>query len=316
MTAAVLRPDVVTVGHIVKEMIFFPDRTIGPVLGSPAAYCAVIAARLGTGVGVVTRVGPDMPRELLLPFVEAGVDTQGMKEGPVTTTSHLFYDSAGGKEIRYPARAAPILFGDVPDAYLESRSFHVCPMDYDSPVETVEWLASLGATISVDLGGFGGAHSGSHPDPQERRNPRALPRLVRYCTIVRASLEDCRYLFEHVPNDGADSAARFVEWGARIGIVTLGERGAVIATAEGVVREPGLRGSVVDATGAGDAFSAGFLVEYLRGSDVERCARFASAVALHVIGGTGGVRSSRMPSRADAERLLTAPGFPRDVEEE
>jgi ribokinase len=275
----------------------------------------VIAAKLGVRVGVVTKVGPDMPRELLQPFEEAGVDTRGMREGPATTTSHLIYDRTGGKEIRYPARAEPILFEDIPAAYLGSRSFHVCPMDYDSPVETVERLASRGATISVDLGGFGGAHSSTHPDPQERRVPHVLPRLIRCCTIVRASLEDCRHLFERVPDDGADLAGRFIEWGARIGIVTLGDRGAVVATADGVARVPALSGRVVDATGAGDAFSAGFLVEYLHGSAAVRCARFASAVALHVISGTGGVRAARMPSRTDVERLLAAAAF-RGAEEE
>ncbi|MBI2562491.1 MAG: hypothetical protein HYW08_08885, partial [candidate division NC10 bacterium] len=99
---------------------------------------------------------------------------------------------------------------------------------------------------------------------------------------------------------------RFVDWGAKIGIVTLGDQGAAIATRDGAFTVPALPGKVVDTTGAGDSFSAGFLVEYLRSGDAHRAAWFAIAVARHVIGGTGGVVAGRMPSRADIEALLTS----------
>ena len=38
-------------------MIYFPARTVGPVLGSPVAYGAVVAGRLGERVGIVTTIG-------------------------------------------------------------------------------------------------------------------------------------------------------------------------------------------------------------------------------------------------------------------
>ena len=58
-------PDLVCIGHIVREMIYFPDEVKGPVLGSPPAYCSVAAARQGTITGLVTKIGHDMPAELL-----------------------------------------------------------------------------------------------------------------------------------------------------------------------------------------------------------------------------------------------------------
>ena len=53
--------DIVSIGHIVREYIVFPDRKTEEVLGSPAAYSSVALARLGERVGVVTRIGADMP---------------------------------------------------------------------------------------------------------------------------------------------------------------------------------------------------------------------------------------------------------------
>jgi hypothetical protein len=39
--------DFVAIGHLIKETIKFPETTVGPLLGSPAAYSSVAAAKLG-----------------------------------------------------------------------------------------------------------------------------------------------------------------------------------------------------------------------------------------------------------------------------
>jgi len=299
--------DIVMASHIVREMICFPEREIGPVLGGPTAYCAVIAAKLGARVGIVTPVGDDMPEALLAPFAEVGVDTRGLyRVGPHSTNSLLLYDARGDKQILYPQRAPAIRLADFPPAYLEARAMHIAPMDYDVDVETLRALRTHVALLSGDLGGYGGAHSSTHPDPREQRDPKALRALVGLFDIVRASLEDCRHLLGEIRDAPDTLPGRFVDWGAKIGIVTLGDQGAAVATRESTFTVPALPGKVVDTTGAGDSFSAGFLVEYLRCGDALRAAWFAIAVARHVIGGTGGVVARRMPTRSDIEALLIA----------
>ncbi len=297
--------DIVMASHIVREMIRFPDRELGPVLGGPTAYCSVIAAKLGARVGIVTPVGDDMPKNLLAPFKEVGVDTRGLYGvGPHSTNSLLLYDAAGNKEILYPRRAPAIQLSCFPPDYLEARAMHIAPMDYDLALTTLRGLRKQVRLLSVDLGGYGGAHSSTHPTPEEQRNPQRLRELVSVFDIVRASLEDCRHLLGESAGPAAAIPRRFVEWGARVGIVTLGAEGAAVAIADREFTAPSLPGKVVDTTGAGDSFSAGFLVEYLRTGDAQRSARFACAVAQHVIGGTGGVVARRMPTRAHVEHLL------------
>ena len=74
--------DLVVIGHLLKEKIVFSDgRETGSVLGSPCAYTSVAAARLGIKTGIVTKVGEDMPKDLLNVFKEVEIDTQGMKTG-------------------------------------------------------------------------------------------------------------------------------------------------------------------------------------------------------------------------------------------
>lgn len=301
-----MKPDLIVIGHILNETIKLPDRTIAPVLGSPAAYCSVIASRLGVKTGIVTKIGRDMPRELLKVFSEAGVDSRGIKtEGEASTTDLLIYDTSGNKRAHYLKRAPDILFDDIPEDYLGAKIIYVCPMDYEVPLETVRELSNLGKTLAVDLMGYGGATSSVHPDEKEQKNHRVLKDLVRHFHIVRASIEDCQYFFGAKKGMGEDVAHLFTEWGADIGIVTLGEKGAVITTKERNFRIPAFPARVEDCTGAGDAYSAGFLVEYLRTKDTYKSGLFAAATASLVIEGSGGVLLERMPISSQVRRRIS-----------
>lgn len=303
-------PDIVLLGHIVKEMIYFPGQTLGPVLGSPVAYGSVVAGRLGERVGIVTTIGTDMPDWLLQPFHDAGVDTRGLlvKPGDWTTASELLYYASGNKEIRYPQKAPPIRFEDIPASYHGARVLYIATMDHDVPLETIRQLTSLGAMLAIDLGGYGGAHSREHPGKAEQQDPASLRELVRHFHVVRASVEDCIHLLgaERVATEMSEEQVvqLFLDWGAKVGLLTLGERGCVVGTSEGILRVPAQQGDVLDTTGAGDSFSTAFLVGYMCTNDIEWSAQFAAATVIFVIERTGGVRASRMPTRDEVDSRL------------
>ena len=179
--------DLIVIGHILNETIKLPDRTIAPVLGSPAAYSSVIATRLGVRTGIVTKIGKDMPRELLKVFSEAGVDTRGIKtEGDASTTNLLIYDTLGNKKVRYLKKAPHIFFNDIPKEYLHAKIIYICPMDHEVPLETVRELSNLGKTLAVDLMGYGGATSSAHPDEKEQEGHQSLKDLVKHFHIAVA----------------------------------------------------------------------------------------------------------------------------------
>jgi sugar/nucleoside kinase (ribokinase family) len=75
----------------------------------------------------------------------------------------------------------------------------------------------------------------------------------------------------------------------------MGADGCLVVTAAGEsLRAPAFEVDVIDATGAGDAFAAGFIAGVWRGWPLERAARLANAMgALCVtgLGAAGGVRS-------------------------
>ena len=302
-------PEIVTVGHIVNETIRFTDRTVGPVLGGPASYASVVAARLGQSVGLVTVVGADLPLSLLDPIQSAGVDIRGVRHrGPHTTASLLLYDAVGNKEIRYPHKAPAIRYRDLPITYRQAAAVHIGAMDWDVTAACLERIAELQALQSIDLGGFGGVHSRAHPTQREWADPEQLARLVGRFHIVRASVEDARYLLGVGPERAWDVARLFIAWGAEVGILSRGAQGAVVAHRQGSYHIEAAPARVVDCTGAGDCFSMGFLVEYLRSRNPLWAGQFAAAVAAHVIEGTGGVHVARMPTTEEVRRRMSALG--------
>lgn len=296
-------PDLVCVGHIVCEMIHFPDRVEGPFLGSPPAYCSVAAARQGTATGLVTRIGPDMPESLLCPFAEAGVDTAGLHRSGRTTRTELHYDAQGSKEIRYPAKADPIRPDDIPQSYRGCEIIYVCTMDNDVQPQDLAGVVSLGQTSAVDLGGYGGVHaSKAHRDAMD--SPEDLARRVsEHFEIVKASDEDAKAIFGW--DDADASAAELLACGPEVVLITAGANGVFVVTKKDRWHVPALAGAVLDTTGGGDTFMAGFLCEYLRTGDPLKSARWGAATALCVIEQSGGVRVERMPTYGQIQERIS-----------
>ncbi len=279
--------ELVTIGHTLCETIVFADgRRAGPVLGSPAAYSSAVAARLGVRSGIVPKVGSDAPANLTQPLRDAGVDLSGI-------------DDKG------PAISA----GDILNRYSQASAFYVCPLDYEVPLETVSQIARLRKLMAVDLGGYGGAHVRRDTAEQKRMSSAALHELISSFNIVKASDEDAHLIFggERRLSD-EESACRLLQAGANIGIITRGPKGSLVFTKDKKYVLPALPGSVIDVTGGGDCYMAGFLVEFMRTGDPWQSGLFAAAVALCVIERAGGVRADRMPTRAEASKRIS-PGI-------
>lgn len=298
--------DLVSIGHILKETILSKDGTRELVLGSPAAYSTVCAARLGAKVGIVSRIGKDMPANLLKSFNDAIVDQRGLDQNsPCTTTNELGYDSEGRKRIlRYRKKAPPITLECIPEVYYNSRVFYVCGVDFEVQLEVIKKVASLGGLMACDLGGLGGTGRplGSRPPMEE--NQASYRKMVSHFRILKVSDDDCIL----ITGGDLDSVASFIDqilsWGPEIVLLTKGSTGTDVYTNSGIEHVPAFSGKAIDTTGGGDCFMAGFLVEYSRKQSLLDAVRFGSMVALFVIEKTGGVTTERMPTYQQVENRL------------
>ena len=127
----------------------------------------------------------------------------------------------------------------------------------------------------------------------------AAERILDAVHVVVLSLEDL----------GGDRAllAEYIAR-ARLLILTVGERGAIVHTGGQEQRVPAYLVNEVDPTGAGDVFAAAYLIRYRETYDPLEAARFANAAASFVVEGLG---PTTIPTRAQVEERL-AHGVLRD----
>jgi fructokinase len=106
-----------------------------------------------------------------------------------------------------------------------------------------------------------------------------LERAYQYIDITKPSLDDCMRIFS--PGlDPLEYTQRFIQWGAKIVILTMGADGVLLTTAEGETDHIlANQIAVADVTGAGDAYWAGFLTAILENKTPLEAGLYGQALA-------------------------------------
>jgi len=118
--------------------------------------------------------------------------------------------------------------------------------------------------------------------------------------IVFPSLEDAQTILgKERPEEIAE---RILGLGCRLVVLKMGAEGCIVADKKETLKMPAFPVKVVDTTGAGDAFDAGFLAAVLEGKRPREAAVFANAVAALKCQGKGAIVPQ--PRRSEVERFL------------
>lgn len=263
--------------------------------GGKGANQAVAAARAGSEVVFVGRVGDDMyGSELLDTLRNAGVSTAQTSVDRTTPTglAMIEVDAQGENTIVViPGANSHVSPDDVDrarDAIVASR---VVVLQLEIPVDSVARAAQIAHEA--------GALVVLNPAPARPLDPTLL-RLVD--VVVPNEEEVARLSGLGAPVDAAAVAHLLLDAGPRAVIVTLGARGAVIVTRDDEVDIPPVPVRPVDTTGAGDAFVGNLAHALDEGQSLEEAAGFAAAAAAASVLRIGAQPS--MPGRAETEALL------------
>jgi len=248
--------------------------------GSPANLC-VNLAKLGGRAALIGKTGAGAFGTFIAAELRAaGVITNFMVRDPAVRTSIIFVTKTAGTPDFEAFRDGDFRLAPAEisaDAIRRARIVHasVWPISREPSRSAVERAFAIaheaGRIISFD------PNYSRHiwPDHDEAR--AVIPRLLRRATIVKPSLDDAHRFFE---DDVSPESyiARYHEFGPQIVVFTLGREGILLSEAGQITVIPAHPVAVKDATGAGDAFWAGFLAALLDGHHLERCALFAREV--------------------------------------
>lgn len=244
--------------------------------GGSAANAAAWLAALGVPVALVTRVGDDVAgRGAVAELEAAGVEVRAGVDPSLPTGTCVVVVTPGGERTMLPDRGAndaltPADLGDVAHVHLSGYTL----LHVGSRAAGLAALASArtaGATISVD--------------PSSAAPLRACPEFLSFVVGVDVLLPNRDELAVLTGTTDVEAGARALA--AHVGevVVTLGADGALWTDGTSVLREPAASVAVVDSTGAGDAFAAGWIAARTRGP--EAALRSACAAGARAVAGAG-----------------------------
>jgi ribokinase len=267
--------------------------------GGKGANQAVAAARAGGQVRFVARVGNDMfGRRALQGFEQDGIDVSRVltdAQEP-SGTALIFVEHSGENCIAVaPGANACLTREDVLKAAPALDSARILLMQLETSMESVAAAAELAAArgITVILNPAPAA-----PVPDE---------LLSLVTIVTPNESEAQALtgIEIRGDDTLNAAAdHLLAKGVQTVLVTLGARGAFVATANRRELIPTFKVQAVDTTAAGDVFNGALAVALSEGNELSAAVRFANAAAALSVTRLGAQPS--IPARAAIDAFLNS----------
>ncbi len=254
------------------------------ILGGSSSITAFNLARLGARVGFVGVLGQDFFGRFCAERLKwAGVDLTYLRWMPGVKTGITVWNTRGPRRagVTYPGTIEMLRASDVPDHYLrKARHLHVGAYFLQRKLHRgapglFRRARSLGLTTSLD----------TNFDPAETWDS-SLRRTLRHTDVFLPNEDEARRL---TGRKTAAAAAQALRKLARIVVIKCGARGVLVAGPEGMFQVPAVKTRVVETTGAGDSFNAGFLTQFVRGASLLECAQAgvaAGARAVTKVGGT------------------------------
>lgn len=313
--------DVVGLGELLIDFTYYGKSENGNSLfeqnpgGAPPNLMGAVQ-RLGGTTAFIGKVGDDIHGHHLKKVLDdVGISTKGLVIQSDVFTTLAFVDLAPNGErtfsfARKPGSDTQLTPDEVDYELIKSaKVFHIGSLSLtDEPArsatfEAIKFAKENGCIVSYDP---------NYREPLWKDRETAIKgmrSILEMVDIIKVSDEEIELLTDQTTPEAA--AKVFFEKGISCVIVTLGGKGAYVATKDISVTSPCRNVRVVDTTGAGDSFFGGFLYKMTQDNknpgeltykDLGEYARFANGVASIVVTRRGALNS--MPTMAEVKKVL------------
>ena len=274
--------DICCIGHITHDRVITPAQTV-EMAGGTSFYFAWAMSQLPQRADylLVTKVGDESMDEIER-LRRAGVNLVCHHCPRSVFFENIYGDNPNDRTQHVLAKAEPFTIGELEP--LEARVFHLGPL-----------LAAKGR-VSIDVQGFLRKVDGQQVLPVDWKDKRTVLALTDVLKVNEHEMEVITGL-----TDAHAAARAMAGYGVREVLVTLGSYGSVIY-ADGTYYDiPAYAPrQVVDATGCGDTYAAGYLYGRAIGMTYADAGRMAAAMCTLKLEHSGPFDRSM----ADIERLL------------
>ncbi|MFC2083520.1 ribokinase [Bacteroidota bacterium] len=300
--------NIVVVGSSNTDMIIKTDKIPKPgetviggkfykAAGGKGANQAVAASRAGGNVTFIASVGNDLfGDEAIMGFQKDGINIKHIKKDSEEASgiALIFIDNKGENSIAVASGAnLKLQESDIEKAKERISGADVLLMQLEIPINTVEAAAKIADSSGVKVI--------LNPAPAQPLSNE----LLKHITILTPNESEAELLtgLEVKDEPGAEKAAKIlIEKGVELVIITLGTKGALLATKDESKLVAGFKVNAADTTAAGDVFNGALAVAIAENKSLSEAIKFANAAAAISVTRMGAQPS--VPQRDEIENML------------
>ncbi len=278
-------------GEILWDLL--PD---GKVLGGAPANCAYRMLSLGLDVRLVSRVGDDdLGKEVLALLKDQNIDTSYIQIDPTHPTGTVPVElDEGGHPTFDIIKNVAYDYTEYPEAAMESAGSSCKLICFGTLIQrhtvarenlyrVVDALPEATKVVDINL----------RKDCYTRET---VEKSLMISDIVKLNDDEVKTVDEMLSlntKDEVQFARKIIDtYNLRAVIVTRGDKGCLCVSNDGeVITVDGLKVTVKDTIGAGDAFTAGFAAHYVQGKSLKECCIAGNQLGALVAQSTGGMSS-------------------------
>lgn len=244
--------------------------------GGSAANTMSGLAQLGVETGFLSKIGKDevgeffakqMTETHVKPLMLKSETPSGRVQALVTADGERTFATCLGA-------AAEMCADDIQPELLQGWDiFYVEGYLVANPTmlrKAIETAKAQGMTIAIDLASY---------NVVEESRDFLLELVNNYVDIVFANEKEAFALTGMEP----EAALHYIAERCDIAVVKVGAKGAFVQRGNEVITIPPMKADVVDTTGAGDMWAAGFLAGLVKGENLQKCGMMGAIVAKNII---------------------------------
>lgn len=264
--------DICCIGHITKDKIVTPNRTVY-MAGGTSFYFSYAINQLPKDVtfSLVTAMDPT-EKEPVEKMLKAGIDVSMNASRNTVFFENIYGVNQNERKQRVLAKADPFTIQQL--EHVDAKVFHLGSLLADDfPTEVVEYLSSKGR-VSIDVQGYLREVRDEKVYPIDWKEKLKVLKHTYYLKVNETEMETITGL-----KDAHEAAKLIHAWGVTEVIITLGSEGSLVYVDDKFYEIPAYPPhEVVDATGCGDTYSAGYLYKRLQGATPTEAGKFAAAM--------------------------------------
>ena len=268
----IIMKDICCIGHITKDKIVTPHRVVY-MAGGTSFYFAYAINQLPNDVSfsLVTSRDPTEtePAEKMR---QAGIDVTLNASRNTVFFENIYGENQNERKQRVLAKADPFTIEQL--EHVDAKVYHLGSLlSDDFSNEVVEYLAKKGK-VSIDVQGYLREVRDEKVYPIDWKDKLKVLKNTYYLKVNEIEMETITGL-----KDAHEAAKLLHSWGVTEVIITLGSEGSLIYVDDTFYEIPAYAPhEVVDATGCGDTYSAGYLYQRTLGATPTEAGKFAAAM--------------------------------------